>query len=40
MRRARTVTIASPSADGRNFKAQPVISPAPYLRVFQHGGKL
>lgn len=32
------VTQVMVSADGLNFKAQPVISPQPYLRVFQHGG--
>jgi hypothetical protein len=32
------VTQVTVSTDGLNFKAQPVISPEPYLRVFQHAG--
>jgi hypothetical protein len=32
------VTQVTVSTDGLNFKAQPVISKEPYLRVFQHGG--
>jgi len=32
------VTQVTVSADGLNFKAQPVISKEPYLRVFRHGG--
>jgi len=27
------------STDGLHFKAQPAISPEPYLRVFEHGGQ-
>ena len=33
------VTQVTVSTDGLNFKAQPAISPEPYLRVFQHGGE-
>jgi hypothetical protein len=33
------VTQVTVSTDGLNFKAQPVISPEPYLRVFQHAGE-
>jgi hypothetical protein len=32
------VTQVTVSSDGLHFKAQPAISPEPYLRVFQHAG--
>ena len=33
------VTQVTVSTDGLHFKAQPAISPEPYLRVFEHGGQ-
>ncbi len=35
----RQVTQTTVSTDGLHFEALPVISPEPYLRVFEHGGQ-
>jgi len=35
----KQVTQVTVSTDGLHFKAQPSLSPEPYLRVFEHGGQ-